>query len=273
MMQEPALYAWGNRWFRWSVFGLGGLTVAALLVGFVWLPSVQGDFTAKGMWDSICRAAGVPSEWSSTGNWPKSSKGTTNVVLTSEMTRSGAGDAVGRGATIAVQQCSMCHGAQGMSDGNSPNLAGQYPEVVIKQLYDYQRGDRSSAFMQTIAQTLTDREIQDVAAYYDSLPKARAAPVQADEPGAPALVRVGDPLRNIVPCVACHGGIDHKIGAPWLEGMPKEYLLSQMKAFASGERRNDSYGQMRNMVRLLTPQELESVAEFYARREPAIASR
>jgi len=154
-MQEPALYAWGNRWFRWSVFGLGGLTVTALLVGFVWLPSVQGDFTAKGMWDSICRAAGVPSEWSSTGNWPKSSKGTTNVVLTSEMTRSGAGDAVGRGATIAVQQCSMCHGAQGMSDGNSPNLAGQYPEVVIKQLYDYQRGDRSSAFMQTIAQTLT----------------------------------------------------------------------------------------------------------------------
>ena len=87
------------------------------------------------------------------GNWPKSSKGTTNVVLTSEMTRSGAGDAVGRGATIAVQQCSMCHGAQGMSDGNAPNLAGQYPEVVIKQLYDYKRGDRSSAFMQTIARS------------------------------------------------------------------------------------------------------------------------
>jgi cytochrome c553 len=127
--------------------------------------------------------------------------------------------------------------------------------------------------MQTIAHTLADRDIQDVAAYYDSLPKARAAPVRADEPGAPALVRVGAPMRNIVPCVACHGGIDHKIGAPWLEGMPKEYLLNQMKAFVSGARRNDSYGQMRNMVRPLTPQELESVAEFYARREPAIASR
>ena len=127
--------------------------------------------------------------------------------------------------------------------------------------------------MQTRAQTLTDREILDLAAFYDSLPKARAAPVQADEPGAPVLVRVGDPLRNIVPCVACHGGIDHKIGAPWLEGMPKQYLLSQMKAFASGERRNDSYGQMRNMVRSLTAQELESVAEFYARREPAVAAR
>src|SRR6185295_14861171 len=168
---------------------------------------------------------------------------------------------------------SMCHGAQGMSDGGSPNLAGQYPDVIIKQLHDYKLGNRTSAFMQTIANRLSERDIQDVAAYYDSLPKARAAPVHADEPGAPALVRVGDPLRNIVPCVACHGGIDHKIGAPWLEGMPKEYLLSQMKAIASGERRNDSYGQMRNMVRSLTPQELEIVAEFYARREPAIASR
>ena len=64
-------------------------------------------------------------------------------------------------------------------------------------------------------------------------------------------MRVGDPLRNIVPCVSCHGGIDHKLGAPWLEGMPKEYLLKQLKAFASGARRNDSFAQMRNMVRPL----------------------
>jgi mono/diheme cytochrome c family protein len=112
MMQEPGQYAWSNRWLRWSVLGLSGLTVAVLLVGFVWLPSVRSDFTAKGIWDSICRAAGVPSVWSSTSTWPKASKGATHVVLTSEMARSGAGDAVGHGATIAVQQCSMCHGAQ-----------------------------------------------------------------------------------------------------------------------------------------------------------------
>ena len=63
MMQEPAMYAWSNRWFRWSVCGLVVFVVASLLVGFVWLPSAQGDFTAKGVWDSICRAAGVPSQW------------------------------------------------------------------------------------------------------------------------------------------------------------------------------------------------------------------
>jgi hypothetical protein len=48
---------------RW-VAALVALTVASLLVGFVWLPSVHADFTAKGLWDAICRAAGVPSTWS-----------------------------------------------------------------------------------------------------------------------------------------------------------------------------------------------------------------
>ena len=273
MMQEPPVYAWSNRWFRWSVSSLFILAIATLLVGFLWLPSVQSDFTAKGLWDSICRAAGVPSEWSAPKDWPRASARTTNVVLTSAMARAGPGDRIGRGATIAIQLCSMCHGAQGMSEGTSPNLAGQYPEVVIKQLQDYKRGDRSSAIMQTLARKLSDRDIVDIASYYDSLPRARATPVRVDEPGAPALVRVGDPLRNIVPCVACHGGIDHKLGAPWLEGMPKAYLLSELKDFASGVRRNDSYGQMRNMVRTLTAQELDDVAEFYARREPAAGSR
>jgi cytochrome c553 len=64
-----------------------------------------------------------------------------------------------------------------------------------------------------------------------------------------------------------------KIGAPWLEGMPKEYLLIQMKNFASGERRNDSHGQMRNVVRPMTAEEVAGVAEFYARREPAAGTR
>ena len=164
----------------------------------------------------------------------------------------------------------MCHGAQGMSVANAPNLAGQYPEVVIKQLQDYKRGDRASAIMQALARKpVATGDIADIAAYYDSLPKARTAPARYDETSAPALVRVGDPLRNIAPCIACHGGIDHKFGTPWLEGMPKEYLLVQLKDFASGARRNDSHAQMRNMARLMPTAEIEQVAEFYARREPA----
>jgi len=79
-------------------------------------------------------------------------------------------------------------------------------------------------------------------------------------------VRVGDPLRNIAPCISCHGGVDQKLGAPWLEGMPKAYLVAQMQAFKDGTRRNDSLAQMRNMVIPMTQKEIDEVATFYARK-------
>lgn len=262
-MRGPRLYSWQNQWFRWSVVSLVVLTVASILVGFVWLPSVHGDFTAKSLWDSICRAAGVPSAWID-AKAPEPKPQATNVVLERSMTRVPASERVGRGATLALN-CTMCHGAQGMSTSDAPNLAGQYPEVVIKQLQDYKAGKRSSAVMQQLAGNLSDSDIADLAAYYAYLPKARTAPTTYDEK-LPALVRVGDPLRNIAPCISCHGGVDQKIGTPWLEGMPRSYLTEQLHAFKSGARRNDSQAQMRNMVRLMTDKEIEEVSLFYARK-------
>ena len=235
-MAEERPYAWSNPWFRWSIVSLAVLTVVAFLVGFVVLPSAQRDFTAGGIWAAICRAAGVPANWGAAAAVGRSRAVHRPSFSSRPWECAVAGDAVGRGATIAVQQCSMCHGAQGASEANAPNLAGQYPEVVIKQLLDYKHGARSGSFMQTLARNLSDQNIDDVARYYDSLPKARTAPARYDETSAPALVRVGDPLRNIAPCIGCHGGTDHKFGAPWLEGMPKEYLVVQLKDFRTGAR-------------------------------------
>jgi cytochrome c553 len=188
----------------------------------------------------------------------------TNVVLDRAMARPGTGASVGRGATLALN-CTMCHGAQGMSASNAPNLAGQYPEVVIKQLRDYRDGKRVSAVMQGLAARLSDEAIADLAAYYASLPKARTSPTTYDE-SLPPLVRVGAPLRNIAPCVSCHGGIDQKLGAPWIEGMPKDYLVAQLRAFRSGERRNDGEAQMRSVARPMSDEEIGSVSDFYARK-------
>ncbi|HSC99335.1 MAG TPA: c-type cytochrome, partial [Casimicrobiaceae bacterium] len=255
---------------RWSVVSLAVLTVLCVLVGFVWLPSVHGDFTAQGVWASICRAAGVPASWSR-GGAASAGSTSTDVVLERVMARPGAQDSIGRGATLALN-CTMCHGALGMSRSDAPNLAGQYPEVVIKQLHDYKSGKRASSIMVALTTTLSDREIQDLAAYYAYLPKARTAPTTYDET-LPALVRVGDPLRNIAPCIACHGGVDQKLGAPWLEGMPKEYLIGQLTAFQSGARRNDSGAQMRNMVRAMTAKEIDEVSTFYAGKAPGTQAR
>ena len=267
-MERERPYAWSNAGFRWSVIGLVVLTVLSFLLGLVVLPAVHKDFTAAGLWETICRAAGVPARWD-TGPATRPGSASTDVVLVPALARTGGGDAVGRGATIAVQQCSMCHGAQGTSAADAPNLAGQYPEVVQKQMQDYKRGVRGGTFMQTIARNLSDRDIADLASYYDSIPKARTAPARYSETTAPALVRVGDPLRNIAPCIACHGGTDHKLGAPWLEGMPKAYLVAQLRDLRSGARRNDSYAQMRNMARAMTDDEIDRVSEFYARRPKA----
>jgi cytochrome c553 len=177
---------------------------------------------------------------------------------------------VGRG-TLALQ-LHQRHGAQGMRVSDAPNLAGQYPEVVVKQLHDYKGGKRQHSLMQGLARGLSDQDIRDLAAYYAYLPKARTAPTTYDET-LPALVRVGDPLRNIAPCISCHGGVDQKLGAPWLEGMPKGYLVAQLKAFSSGARGNDSFAQMRNVVRAMSEKEIDEVSSFYARKASSAQAR
>ncbi len=270
-MSEEGRNNWGNPWFRWSVVTLLALTIFSMLVGFVWLPSVHGDFSAQGLWASICRAAGVPSVWSDDASHTEDVSKATDVVLERSMALDGTSDAVGRGATLALN-CTICHGAQGMSVSNAPNLAGQYPEVVVKQLLDYKSGKRSSSIMQALAKSLSDRDMRDLGSYYAYLPKARTAPTTYDE-ALPALVRVGDPMRNIAPCISCHGGVDQKLGAPWIEGMPKEYLVAQLVAFKSSSRKNDSEAQMRNMVRTMTSKEMDEVASFYARKASAGEAR
>ena len=263
-MTDNLLWSWRNRWLRRSVASLLVLVVVSVGVGFVWLPSESRDFSGQGLWASICRAAGVPTAWGADGSDVRVGAATTHVVLERSMSAPGASDAIGRGATLALN-CTMCHGAQGMSVSNAPNLAGQYPEVVIKQLHDFQGGQRSSAIMQALAKGLSDADITDLAAYYAYLPKARNAPTTYAD-ALPALVRVGAPMRNIAPCISCHGSVDQKLGAPWLEGMPRAYLAAQLASFQSGARRNDSHAQMRNMARAMTANEISAVAGFYAGR-------
>jgi cytochrome c553 len=254
---------WGSSAARWSIFWLVVVTIVLFAVGFVLLPLAQKDFTVQGLWAAICRAAGVPAEWAPADTLVAPQR-TTQVVLEHSLTRRATADAVGRGGSLAIQQCTMCHGAQGVSAADTPNLAGQYREVIVKQLLDYKNGDRTSTVMQALASRLSLQDANDLAAYYVSLPKTHRTPAPYDEP-TPALVRVGDPLRSIGPCSACHGGIDRKIGTPWLEGMPKQYLVDQLRQFASGARRNDNYAQMRNIARAMTEKEIDEVAEYYAR--------
>jgi cytochrome c553 len=263
-MSESGKFVPTSRLGRKSIAGLVVLTLIFLAIAFVWLPSAQADYRSAGLWDSICRAAGVPNDWGSKGSEGGAPVVATTVVLSRDMAKRAPSDAVGRGATLALN-CTMCHGAAGASRSDAPNLAGQYPEVIEKQLADYKSGKRGSPIMSALSQNLSGQNVKDLAAYYASLPKARTAPTTYDE-SLPALVRVGDPMRNIAPCISCHGGVDRKLGAPWLEGMPKPYLVQQLTLFRRGERRNDGEQQMRNVARAMTAEEIDAVSAFYARK-------
>jgi cytochrome c553 len=103
----------------------------------------------------------------------------------------------------------------------------------------------------------------DLAAYYAYLPRLPAYHPNQITP-APRIVVNGAPMRNVAPCGSCHGGLDNKAGSPWLEGQSAVYMKSQLQAFASGARRNDISGQMRNIARQMTPDEMDQAARYYA---------
>jgi cytochrome c553 len=168
---------------------------------------------------------------------------------------------IGRGATLA-QRCAICHGPQGVSDANSPNLAGQYAAVTYKELNDFKSGARVNAVMSPFAANMSNQDMLDLAAYYAYLPRVpsnRANPAAA----VPPIVTTGAPMRNIAPCGACHGDFDNKTGSPWLGGQSAVYVKAQLQAFASGTRHNDISQQMRNIARHMTPEEIDAVAAYY----------
>jgi cytochrome c553 len=98
------------------------------------------------------------------------------------------------------------------------------------------RADVTSAVMAPVVGNLSDADIRDLAAYYAFLPRVWGQ--QTGAGAAPRIVASGAPMRGIAPCGACHGELDSKAGAAWLEGQPLVYLRSQLKAFSSGARRN-----------------------------------
>ncbi len=82
-----------------------------------------------------------------------------------------AGD-VERG-TVRGETCLGCHGVPSYTNVyptyRVPKLGGQHPEYLVAALKAYRSGDRSHSTMRAQASSLSDQDIEDIAAYFASL--------------------------------------------------------------------------------------------------------
>lgn len=79
-------------------------------------------------------------------------------------------------AAAAKFNCASCHGANYNEpiDPSYPKLAGQHKDYLVQALKSYQRGavglaGRSNAIMEAQAKALSNADIENIAAYLNSL--------------------------------------------------------------------------------------------------------
>ncbi|WP_114649452.1 c-type cytochrome [Pseudothauera hydrothermalis] len=74
-------------------------------------------------------------------------------------------------ARSKISMCIGCHGIPGYRTTFPdvypvPKLGGQHPEYIVRALQSYKSGERSHPTMRGIAESLSEQDMADLAAYY-----------------------------------------------------------------------------------------------------------
>lgn len=179
---------------------------------------------------------------------------------------------VAKGKQVAATVCAACHAA----DGNSgiamyPRLAGQHSAYIYHQTIGIRDGARthgSAAVMKPMVMNLSDQDVLNVSAFYaKQQPKSgETNPKENPELGA-KIYRGGLADKKVPACMSCHGpsgagmpGGGSEIQAyPRLGGQHQAYIVEQMNAYKSGQRKNAI---MADIANRLSEEELKAVANF-----------
>jgi cytochrome c553 len=66
--------------------------------------------------------------------------------------------------------CQACHGLDGLSKvPDAPNIAGQTEPYIVAQLQAYKSGARKNDAMSVVAPSLSDTDVEDLAAYFSAI--------------------------------------------------------------------------------------------------------
>jgi cytochrome c553 len=150
----------------------------------------------------------------------------------------------------ATAMCGGCHGAHGVSaDAATPSLAGQDFGYLVKSVKAY-RTTRKNWGMQRYVAALSEKDIDNIAAFY-----ATQTPKAADQ--------VPSSTQDLAEkCNRCHDQSDNpSIVAPKMRGQDKDYLVMALRAYRDDKRESTT---MHKMSFSYSNAIIESLATWYA---------
>jgi cytochrome c553 len=163
--------------------------------------------------------------------------------------------------------CVGCHGIDNYKnaypDYDVPKLRHQNAAYIISALKEYKSGERPHPTMHAQASSLSDQDMEDIAAY-----------LQGPEPVKPSAAVVGTAPAVFAQCSACHGpnglGVEAPMNPkpPVLAGQHVDYLEQALTTYRNGRRKNVV---MDSMAQLLKSEEdVNAVAAFLAAQPSAL---
>ena len=168
-----------------------------------------------------------------------------------------------------IAMCIGCHGIPGYQASfpevhKVPMISGQSAKYISAALVAYQKGERKHPTMRGIAESLSEKDIADVSAYYEQHGKTGAElPVK---PAREPSVQVAELLKKGA-CVSCHGDnfakpIDPSY--PKIAGQHADYLFVALKSYKVERNANVGRGNaiMGGVAKQFTNAELKALANY-----------
>jgi cytochrome c553 len=147
----------------------------------------------------------------------------------------GASPALAADISEKLAACLACHGANGQSQTeNVPSLGAQRAPYTVIQLFLFREKMRVGAPMNDMAKSLSDDNLQEMAAAIAKLP----APKPPADPSGPARL---ERVRSLVAqnhCNICHRpDFSGQENVPRIADQREGYLFKTLREYKSGARR------------------------------------
>ncbi|ERI53102.1 hypothetical protein N878_00590 [Pseudomonas sp. EGD-AK9] len=162
--------------------------------------------------------------------------------------------------------CALCHGERGQpNNAQYASLAGLPAAYIEAQLHAFAAGRRHSPQMSPLAASLTDQQIQSLAAYFARQTAQNTETSARDN----ALAQSGQAIIAAKGCTSCHGeGLTGGPLGPRLAGQSEGYLIDQLNAFKHGQRQDPTQA-MNAIASTLSAEEIRATAHFLTDQAPA----